>query len=458
MRPKSGLAGHLAYKTCNPFGHPPTGSGDFMRSQAEGKVPASSRKRGRATQFSGLALIERLYFDLGHQAAQDHLQRLLGADSRPFALSESGRASTCIHLSPSDEVLLQDFSPPAQWNVAYSIQFARLSNKVKDEYVFYPGEQLLIPVEGEIQCHFFWTPGGRAPDRTLLTQPVSQNSILRVNPQIPHHAWAIRRHATAWYVLRHATNSPAALVTDQESSAMAMPGSMERTEVGIAGASGSSMRSSLNRRMRADELRKSGSYAMIVWGISGAVREARLRAGMTITELAIRVGMDPSTLSRMEEAKANVSIEMLLNVCRTLHVGLADRLESGSWVYEQEVVNSHPNVAHEPMLDAPIGDHALHPYLVRLAAHTGLSAAATSESDAEAVASWIVLEGKVLMDLPPQLGSRSIVVSAGSVIHFREPGVVSIQAIVDSKLVHVVNSPVCGCRDRIAVSLLEGSA
>jgi transcriptional regulator with XRE-family HTH domain len=427
-----------------------------MCSQAQGKAPASSRKRGRATQLSGLALIEELYFGLGQQAAQSHLERLLGADSRPFALSESGQASACIHLSPSDEVLPQDFSPPSHWNVSYSIQFAKLGNKEKDEYVFYPGEQLLIPVEGEIEYHFFWTPGGRAPDRALLAQPVNQNSILRVNPQVPHHAWALRGHATAWYVLRHATNSPAALVMNQESTSIIGHGSPEAARIGLADVSGLSIRSSLNRRARADDLRKSGAYAMIVWGISGAVREARLRSGMTTTELAFRVGMDPSTLLRLEETKANVSIEMLLKVCRTLHISLADRLESGSWAYEKETMDLHSKVEHEPMLDAPIGDHALHPYLVRLAAHKELAAPATSDSDPEALASWIVLE--VLMDLPPKLGSRPVIVSAGSVIHFRECGVVRIQALTDSKLIHIINSTVCGCRDRMAVSSLEGSA
>jgi len=166
--------------------------GDFMRSQAEIKELAPLRRKGRTAQLSGLALIEQLYFGIGYKAAQEQMEHLLDGDSRPFAVSESGRATTCVHFSACDEVSLQDFSPPAHWNVAYSIQFARLRNKERDEYLFYPGEQILIPVEGEIHYHFFWTPGGRTPERMLLSQPVNKNSILRINPQIPHQAWALR--------------------------------------------------------------------------------------------------------------------------------------------------------------------------------------------------------------------------------------------------------------------------
>jgi transcriptional regulator with XRE-family HTH domain len=442
----------------NRVGHGTPRASEFMRSQAEGKDLPPLRRKERTAQFSGLALIEQLYFGIGYKAAQEQMQRLLGGDSRPFAVSESGQASTSVHFSASDEGSLQDFSPPSHWNVAYSIQFARLRNKEKDDYLFYPGEQILIPVEGEIQYHFFWSPGGRTPERILLSQPVTKNSILRINPQIPHHAWSLHGDATGWYALRHAANSPAALVMDQTSASMAAHRPEERAEFGLADSASLRIRSSPNRRVRTDDLQKAGAYAMIVWGISGAVREARLRTGMTTTELAARMGIDPSTLSRLEEAKANVSIDMLLKVCRALHIGVADRLESGSWVYDVDTINSHPNVQDGAMLEAPIGYHALHPYLVRLPSNRRLSVATTADSDAEAVASWIVLEGKVLAHLPAQWGGRSVIVSAGSVIHFREPETIEIQALVDSKLVHIVHSRACRCKDQVAATLLEGSA
>jgi len=245
---------------------------------------------------------------------------------------------------------------------------------------------------------------------------------------------------------------------DQESASMSAHRSEERAEFGLADTSSLRLRSSPNRRIRADDLRKAGAYAMIVWGISGAVREARLRTSMTTTELAARMGIDPSTLSRLEQAKANVSIDMLLKVCRALRIDLTDRLESGSWLSEMDRIDSPPNVQDAAMLGAPLGYHALHPYLVRLPSNRRLSVATTAGSDAEAVASWIVLEGKALVHFPAQWGGRSVIFSAGSVIHFREPETIEIQALADSKLVHIVHSRVCRCKDQAAATLLEGSA
>jgi transcriptional regulator with XRE-family HTH domain len=423
-----------------------------------GALSSPHRSQPRAYQASGLALIEQIYFQLGHRAAQGHLQRLLGVEKLPFAVSDSGPKSTCIHHSASDEISLQDFSPPPEWNVAYSIQLATFSNKEKDEFLFHSGEQLLIPIEGELQYHFFWTPGGHTPDRLLMSQCASRGSILRINPQIPHHAWALRGQARAWNILRHATDSPAALVMeDRDTASVSTPGSERDSESGL-GRQRAPKTSSINRRASADDLRKGGAYAMIVWGISNAIREARQRTGMTTTELASRVGMDPSTLSRIEEAKTNVSIEMLGKVCHALHIGIADRMESGSWMYERDVIPTHPTIEHKPLLNAPIGTHTLHPYSVNLVAKQRLSIEATSGTDPDAVASWIVLEGAVLMELPARFGSKPLIARGGSVFHFRQSGMVEMQTLEKSTLVHIVHSRMCGCRDRDVVSLLEGSA
>jgi ribosome-binding protein aMBF1 (putative translation factor) len=53
---------------------------------------------------------------------------------------------------------------------------------------------------------------------------------------------------------------------------------------------------------------------MIARGISELIRDTRQKTGLTTTDLANQIEIDPSSLSRLEEAKANVSIEVLSRV------------------------------------------------------------------------------------------------------------------------------------------------
>lgn len=109
-------------------------------------------------------------------------------------------------------------------------------------------------------------------------------------------------------------------------------------ERSIIQAIGSSVaiRTLLRRRVTEADLRKPGAYAMIAWGISELIRDARPKTGLTTTDLARQIGIDPSSMSRLEEAKANVSIDMLGKVCRALRIGMTEPMESGSWIYERQ--------------------------------------------------------------------------------------------------------------------------
>ena len=296
-----------------------------MRFSFEAKPAADFPSRGRfkSAQPSGLALIESLYFGAGPKAAQDQLQRLLGPDQslRPFSLSDTGLPSVGMDIVPSDEISYESFSPPAAWNAAYSLQKVHLGAVEKHEYVFHPGEELLIPVEGEVAYHFFWSPGGRMPERVLLTPAAREGSILRINPQIPHHAWAAKGEATAWLVLRHATNSPVALVIDQDSSSLAMRRSSSSLAAPIKDQeSSSTFRTPFRRRVTASDLRKPGAYAMIAWGISELIRDTR------------RFG-DPGTLRELEpnDAVPGAVLRRPRNEPQIAAVAVRDRKERAAF-------------------------------------------------------------------------------------------------------------------------------
>jgi len=141
----------------------------------------------KSSQPSGLALIESLYFRAGSETARHQFQRLLGPDQslRPFVLCDVGHPSVGMDITPEDDIAYESFSPPPLWDAAYSLQRIRLGPKHKNEFVFHPGEEIMIPVQGEVSYHFFWSPGARPPARVVLNSLVEEGSLVRINPQIP---------------------------------------------------------------------------------------------------------------------------------------------------------------------------------------------------------------------------------------------------------------------------------
>jgi transcriptional regulator with XRE-family HTH domain len=405
-----------------------------------------SGSKPKSSQPSGLALIESLYFRAGSQTARDQFQRLLGPNQslRPFVLCDTGQPSVGMDIVPEDDISYESFSPPAAWNAAYSLQRIRLGPNVKNEFVFHPGEEIVMPTQGEVNYHFFWSPGARPPERVVLSPLADEGSIVRINPQIPHHAWGSNDGATAWLFLRHTTNSPVALVMDHESSSLVL------TRAGSAvrmkdQESSLTIRAPLRRRVTETDLRKPGAYAMIAWGISELIRDARQKTGLTTTDLARQIGIDPSSMSRLEEAKANVSIDMLGKVCHALRIGMAERMDSGSWIYQREGMEAEIADKNHT-LSTPRPTHLLHPQALRLSKGEHRTTSTGRGKEAGQLSSWIVLTGRLLVELPPTMGTKSVVLDTGNVLHFREHGEVALEALQDSTVVQVVYSRHCECK------------
>jgi len=403
-------------------------------------------RRSKTAQLSGLALIENLYFRAGPEAAQGQLQRLLGAEQsvRAFALCDVGQPAVGLNTLPSDDISYETFSPPVSWNAVYSVQRIRLGAKLKSDFLFHPGEEILIPTQGEVAYHFFWSPGASPPERFLLSPPASEGQILRINPQIPHHAWSAKGEATAWLILRHAMNSPVALVMDQHSSQALQPQLGVPSAFGRSQKAWSNARTQRRRRVTASNLRKPGAYAMIAWGISELIRDARLKAGLTPTDLARQIGIDPSSISRLEEAKANVSIEMLGRVCAALRIGMAECMESGSWIYERDDLEAKRwddgQIVHPPK-----GSHFLHLSVLQLAKGQHRVVPTSCGADSSPLSSWIVLSGRLMAELPNTMGAKSMILDASNVLHFRKYGDVNLNAMQDSTIIQVIYSTVCEC-------------
>jgi transcriptional regulator with XRE-family HTH domain len=403
---------------------------------------------------SGLALIENIYFRSGVVTAQEQLKHLLGPNQflRPYSISEQNEPHGDVGSASIAEVTWTNYNPPASWNAPYSILLVNFSRKGEhsDEYGFFLGEEIFVPIRGEMEFRFFWTPGGRPPERTLLVHSATERSIIRVNPQIPHYIRAREGKATAWLILRHATNSPVGIVMDQALDSLTTGQSLASPSL-IADREPWSISGTVNRRTITEaELRKPGVYGLVAWGIAELIREAHQNTGRSTSDLAKQIGIDPSSLSRLEEAKTNVSIEMLAKVCRSLRTGMAECIDSGSWNYEAETMKAQRTMQAEAALWKPRGTHALHPHILLLARGEGTTVEVGYGHDTSQISSWIVVKGRVLLDFPQTWGGKTGIIDTGSVIHFREHGTLGVHALVDSTIVEMVHSQSCGCKSRSA--------
>jgi transcriptional regulator with XRE-family HTH domain len=400
-------------------------------------------KRFKAGQITGLALVEHLYLRMGAPPALRQFEQQLGGDQsqRAFALCDVGKPAVGTHVVPSDEISFESFNAPASWNAGYSIQRVHFGPKVKADFISHPGEELLIPEQGTVAYHFFWSPGGTSLGRLVLSPAVGVGQILRANPQIPHHAWGVDGTATAWVVYRHTMHSPIAMVLEHPPSVV-LPGDYEATWERPS--ESHLLRHPHHRRMSASTLSKPGIYALVAWGISEAIRDARLRAGLTPTDLAMQAGVDPSSISRLEDAKANISLEMLHRVCDVLRIGISSSMESGNWVCERNDIVPSRLDSH-PVVHVPKGLHYLHPFVLSLAKGDRRLVPAGAMTVPEGLSSWILLNGRILAELPESMGTKSMVLDAGNVLHFRRPGEILIRALAQSTLIRIAYSTVCEC-------------
>jgi|SRR5580698_3070873 len=410
-------------------------------------VPFVDSNKRFSPQLSGLGLIEGLYWATEPKKAESQLQRSLGSTNsfEHVALCDTGEPSFGLSVADEDNIVYEGFSPPAAWNVPYSIQRVRFGPGEKRDFTFHNGEEILIPIKGEITGHFYWSPGGRPPDRVLLQPPAAKGTILRINPQIPHHFWGSNDESSGWLILRHASDSPVALVTDAEAPAVA-PRHRMRFQSRSKRKVPANTYTTLRRRITLEELQKPGAYALVAWGIAEFIRLARQKAGLTATDLAVHIGVDPSSLSRLEEAKTNVSIEMLGKVCRGLRIGIDQCMDSGNWLFETAEARSTRLSSGDALLTGAAPGHRLHPYLVHCAEGDKRTVSSLAGDDRNQTCSWIIFSGRALLEIPKQLGGRSIIAEAGNVIHFRTPAQIKVNALSDTAIVKIACSHWCDCR------------
>jgi transcriptional regulator with XRE-family HTH domain len=330
-----------------------------------------------------------------------------------------------------DRIRYQTFAPPL-WAWPYSILRVRFDPAEKDRFMHHGGEEILLPIEGSVAYHFFWSAGSGEPARTLLPEPVEPGSVIRIDPQIPHHAWAAGEEpAVAWMVIRGLTHSTAGTHLD-------LPRDV-KLEV-----------QSPRRQLIADELEQSERYALIAWGISENIRTGRLGAGLSIRQLAAACEIDPAQLSRIENGSSasNVPLEVLLRIARCLGLEI-QQLLSAEFVdqrnpFKVETLDQASSSANGSPLLCIAQPHFIHLHSWNLPEGESIRLK-ENRGGAGAQRSWIVLNGEAIFELAdPITGATKELVDRDTVIHIRnDASLEAIHALQKLELLQVTYSPHC---------------
>jgi DNA-binding XRE family transcriptional regulator len=394
------------------------------------KKPEGGGKKARS-----LGWLAELYFGEGAGAAKEAFASFAPETGiRAYQVLKAGQGlpSRRTDVRNEDGISYDGYSPPALWEAPYSLLRVRFAPAPQRDFIFHSGEEILIPIAGQIRYHFYWSPGGAPPSVDVLDPPLRTGSIIRINPQLPHHTWAVGRGGgEAWMVFRHLSEAATAISLESEYYS-------------------ANAENPAPRRMRLKDLRDPGRYALVAWGLAEKIRLHREQANLRIAQLAAGCGVDPSHLSRIENADTNVSIETLVRIARFLRIGLEDLIAPQAWC--REVVTfprgGNAGVARPLLSRTPGAPHHLHPCFWAIQSGAVAAVPDAAGAGSEGMSSWIVLSGRVIFEMAGPLGSTGELVENGCVIHVRGGTPVRIQALQDSEMIQVIcsHSTLCACR------------
>lgn len=389
--------------------------------------PPDRRKKARS-----IGWLADIYFRDGREAARIALEAISPGDLlQNYRVVRRGEHALRTTTEQRDRIRYQSFTPPL-WAWPYSVLRARFEPAEKDRFMHHGGEEILLPIEGSVAYHFFCSAGKSAPTRRLLPDPVKPGCVIRIDPQIPHHAWAGGEEpATAWMFIRDQTDSTAG------------------THLGVPRDVHLEVQPP-RRQLSAEELEHSERYALVAWGISEKVRLGRLSAGLSIRQLAAACEIDPAQLSRIENGSSasNISLDVLLRIARCLGLDVqqllsAEFIDEGNPFKIEEIERTPQPGVGQSILCIP-ERHFLH------VNHWDVPEGETLHLEEEGEGSriyrsWIVLEGEAIFELSdPMAGTNKELVDHDSVIHCRNDAVLTtIRALQNLKLLQVAYSASC---------------
>ncbi len=421
-----------------------------MRQKRRRKKPASANgagNRAAAYRHGTLGwLASSVAFREGYDAAVTMLRDYLpGTAYQDWSVIHEAQGFSTLRteVTAGTDITYLSYDPPDLWGPSYSVLKATFApRRARAEFMSHSGEEALIPIDGRIQYHFAWTPGGRPPE-VRLSPALEHGSAIRLASQIPHHTWATGQgEASAWMVFRPASESPAAISLSTRHSARQVP-------VGKTG-------------FTKGQVLNPVTYALLAWGIAEQTRLFRDRANIGVSTLAGLCHVDAAQLSRIEAASQNVSVEAIARLARFLRFPLPQLIEQAAqeWVVEtlpsggDRDLPSQP--AWRPLLAPAAGiPHNMHLSVLQLRQGWAGRVPAARALGPNKVASWIVLDGSV--EIQQRDGApngqdanagveRAEVLQPGTVAHFRRVMPTHVVARTPCALLQVMAGPECSCR------------
>jgi len=389
--------------------------------------PPDRRKKARS-----IGWLAEIYFRDGREAARTALEAISPGDLlQNYRVVRRGEHALRTTTEKRDRIRYQSFNPPL-WAWPYSILRVRFDPVEKDRFMHHGGEEILLPIEGSVAYHFFCSAGNGAPTRRLLPDPVKPGCVIRIDPQIPHHTWAAGEEpAVAWMFIRDLTDSTAGTHLD-------LPRDVN-LEVQPP-----------RRQLSAEELEHSERYALVAWGISEKIRLGRLRAGLSIRQLAAACEIDAAQLSRIENGSSasNISLEGLLRIARCLGLEIQQLLCTEfideSHPFRIEEIDRTPQPGMRQSILCIPRRHFLHMNHWHVPEGETIHLEEERE-DSRVYRSWIVLAGEAIFELTdPVAGTNKELIDHDSVVHCRnDAALTAIRALQNLELLQVAYSPRC---------------
>jgi transcriptional regulator with XRE-family HTH domain len=383
-------------------------------------APGTKKRRTRTTGVETIQSLENLYFTDGYDGVKGALARKFesGAIDTPFWLSEAGKNAYRTDVGQSEHLRFESFSPPPLWQAPYAISLAHFTRREEGpftKFIYHGIEEILVPIEGTIQYRFFHSRGKEPPQVKLGQNLVADRSIIRVNPQLPHSTAAVTREASAWMVFRDSSNATARLVrsASSEVSTKGRHVKPKNKDRHVSGEGDQDRHPQGQRVIKLEELAAPGAYSLIAWNIAELVRNARLRSALSLEQLGKLVGMDRTSLSRLERADLNIRLDRLITICNELDLDISASILAGSWTDETKSLPKFPCRPEfwSPLVERHVG-HVLRTFIIDLEKGRKESFEVLRDSE---FSTWIALRGRAIVDVD----RKSLVVNEGSVLHFR---------------------------------------
>jgi transcriptional regulator with XRE-family HTH domain len=378
-----------------------SGAGQAPRRNTLGSLMLETAASGERAYFEGL----EKYADAAGQAG--------------YVVTREGGELARLHLAEGEEahIRYRDYSAPDVWAAPYVVFRTEFDPVRPAHFMFHPGEELLTPVSGSVQYQYVYAPQDppSAAALRVVEPPVEAGTLLRINPRLPHHTWAAGpAPAVAWMVMHHPSGTHVALTK--------LPGSHRSKR-------------RKPRMLTLEEALQPHLYAMSAWGISDAIRSRREQANIDVGALAEAVGVDPSTVSKIESLAENVSLETVVRIAELLQIPLFELYRLASWDRCQvRLAAGAPGELAGQLTDRP--EHRLQASLVEF--ERGMRREVQRAVGAGWFESWIVLDGRAIVELAGAGWRGMEIMAAGAVLHTRGIPAVTLEGIDRCRILHIM--------------------